>query len=562
MNEVIVEYDYTAKESDELTIKKGDIIKDVVKKPGGWWEGVLKEKKGMFPDNFVRPLDKDGVVFRNSKDVCRIKQCRVVFSYNQDHEDELNLKVGDVIDIIGEEEEGWWRGTLNGKEGVFPSNFVKEISFQPSPPKRVSYVPNENDAKPPKLPAKPTKQLCEATYPYKAQNEDEISFKEGDIITLISKDSQDPGWWQGELNGKTGFFPDNFVVLISSDNKSSSKEEKKTHSKAFPDTGAIKSVASQRKSLEPKSEKIDKSDSPSPGDSIHNKTPPVPSKKPVVSIKKSPSGSGTGFISEIKKKIVDVVDGTASSRMTMHKEKEVVVENTENAFDQVERRPLLGDVRAGRVKAPGRRPPTTIMHKDDSTTMSNGNIVEANHHDSQMIDNEVKPRHKNKGSPPPWLEEMKQNQVKRTMMTSMEGQPGEVEGTPEKEKELDSPNSMSPIHPKLKTPTEPHRPEKGPPPPRPTTTHITKDIPPTPSQPIVIPKEPIPPKISPMKPVPSPSSGSIRVVTTADILERLEALEEAVRKQNQTIEGLRNQLLVETEMRMLLQEKVMQNVQV
>ncbi|CAG9840613.1 unnamed protein product [Diabrotica balteata] len=94
MNEVIVEYDYTAKESDELTIKKGDIIKDVVKKPGGWWEGVLKDKKGMFPDNFVRPLDKDGVVFRNSKDVCRIKQCRVVFSYNQDHEDELNLKVG------------------------------------------------------------------------------------------------------------------------------------------------------------------------------------------------------------------------------------------------------------------------------------------------------------------------------------------------------------------------------------------------------------------------------------------------------------------------------------
>ncbi|CAG9840614.1 unnamed protein product [Diabrotica balteata] len=251
----------------------------------------------------------------------------------------------------------------------------------------------------------------------------------------------------------------------------------------------------------------------------------------------------------------------------VHKEKEVVVENTDNAFDQVERRPLLADVRAGRVKAPGRRPPTTIMHKDDPTTMSNGTVVESNHHESQTIDNEVKPRlrewEKHKA---PWLEEMKQNQVKRTMTTSMEGQVVEEESKPsktppEKEKELDSPKSMSPLHPKLKTPTESEKPEKGPPPPRPTTTHITKDIPPTPSQPIVIPKEPIPPKVSPMKPVPSPNAGSKNVSTT-DILERLEALEEAVRRQNQTIEELRNKLIVETEMRMFLQEKVMQNVQV
>lgn len=148
-----------AKEPDELTIRKGDIITDVVKKQGGWWEGVLKDKKGMFPDNFVRPLDKDSsVVLRNQKDVTRIRQCRVIFSYNQDHEDELNLKVGDVIDIVGEEEEGWWKGALKGKIGVFPSNFVKEISWEPSPSIRVSNnLENGNESKPPKLPAKPSK---------------------------------------------------------------------------------------------------------------------------------------------------------------------------------------------------------------------------------------------------------------------------------------------------------------------------------------------------------------------------------------------------------------------
>lgn len=69
------------------------------------------------------------------------------------------------------------------------------------------------------------KQLYEAHFAYVAQNDDELTLKEGDIIKLISKDGQDPGWWRGELNGKIGVFPDNFVVpyQLSADDKKSSK---------------------------------------------------------------------------------------------------------------------------------------------------------------------------------------------------------------------------------------------------------------------------------------------------------------------------------------------------
>ena len=28
-----------------------------------------------------------------------------------------------VVEVLEEEEEGWWRGKLDGKEGVFPYNF-------------------------------------------------------------------------------------------------------------------------------------------------------------------------------------------------------------------------------------------------------------------------------------------------------------------------------------------------------------------------------------------------------------------------------------------------------
>lgn len=54
--EAVVEFDYKAQEPDELTIKKGDVITEIHKQPGGWWEGFLGRtgKRGMFPDNFVK----------------------------------------------------------------------------------------------------------------------------------------------------------------------------------------------------------------------------------------------------------------------------------------------------------------------------------------------------------------------------------------------------------------------------------------------------------------------------------------------------------------------------
>lgn len=52
--EAVVEFDYKARENDELTIRKGDVITNITRQPGGWWEGTLKGKRGMFPDNFVK----------------------------------------------------------------------------------------------------------------------------------------------------------------------------------------------------------------------------------------------------------------------------------------------------------------------------------------------------------------------------------------------------------------------------------------------------------------------------------------------------------------------------
>ena len=52
--EVVVEHEYSSKEEDELNIKPGDIITNVTIMDGGWWEGDLHGRRGMFPDNFVK----------------------------------------------------------------------------------------------------------------------------------------------------------------------------------------------------------------------------------------------------------------------------------------------------------------------------------------------------------------------------------------------------------------------------------------------------------------------------------------------------------------------------
>lgn len=61
------------------------------------------------------------------------------------------------------------------------------------------------------------RELCKVLYPYAPANEDELELKEGETITILSRELPDKGWWKGELKGKVGVFPDNFVTLLSPD---------------------------------------------------------------------------------------------------------------------------------------------------------------------------------------------------------------------------------------------------------------------------------------------------------------------------------------------------------
>ncbi|XP_051983076.1 rho guanine nucleotide exchange factor 7-like isoform X3 [Xyrauchen texanus] len=55
------------------------------------------------------------------------------FNFQQTNEDELSFSKGDMIQVTRQADGGWWEGTLNGKSGWFPSNYVKEIKGYDKP---------------------------------------------------------------------------------------------------------------------------------------------------------------------------------------------------------------------------------------------------------------------------------------------------------------------------------------------------------------------------------------------------------------------------------------------
>ncbi|XP_055867925.1 rho guanine nucleotide exchange factor 7 isoform X2 [Biomphalaria glabrata] len=69
------------------------------------------------------------------------KHVKAIHSFKGSNNDELCFKKGDIITVTQSWDEGWWEGTLNGRTGWFPSNYVKEIKGEVSYKNKTGDVP-------------------------------------------------------------------------------------------------------------------------------------------------------------------------------------------------------------------------------------------------------------------------------------------------------------------------------------------------------------------------------------------------------------------------------------
>lgn len=253
-----MEYGYQAQNPDELSIKKGDKIRNVIRKEDGWFEGELVHtgQRGVFPDNFVKPIKsspKTPVFNEERKKIVSPKptlltaaqfQAKVLYSYVPVNDDELSIQENDVVTVLRLVEDGWYEGIFNGKRGVFPSNYVQKLDEPPASPmaiddvnkkkkvfgigfgnifsgKQIELKTKETFGSSPIDPSGKSKLRARVLFDYEPIQADELRLARNELVYILDRNLEDEGWWRGEsvTTGKIGVFPDNFVQIIADDEK-------------------------------------------------------------------------------------------------------------------------------------------------------------------------------------------------------------------------------------------------------------------------------------------------------------------------------------------------------
>ncbi|XP_027747594.1 SH3 domain-containing protein 19 isoform X1 [Empidonax traillii] len=206
----LARFEYIGDQKDELSFSEGEtiILKEYVNEE--WAKGELRGTSGIFPLNFVEVIeDLPGTgteaALKNKVEVssslpqtsrCSVQWCEALHDFTAETKDDLSFKKGDYIQILEQVDLEWYRGRLNGKEGIFPAVFVQTCSA------RVELSQSGGGKK----------GKARALYDFHGENEDELSFKAGDMITEL--ESVDEDWMSGEIQGRSGIFPKNFVQIL------------------------------------------------------------------------------------------------------------------------------------------------------------------------------------------------------------------------------------------------------------------------------------------------------------------------------------------------------------
>eukprot|EP01121_Diplochlamys_sp_Union-15-3_P000147 TRINITY_DN10135_c0_g1_i1.p1 TRINITY_DN10135_c0_g1~~TRINITY_DN10135_c0_g1_i1.p1 ORF type:complete len:549 (-),score=100.19 TRINITY_DN10135_c0_g1_i1:26-1672(-) len=120
---------------------------------------------------------------------------RAIGSYRGEQENDLNLEEGDIIKVLNKAEDPWWTGELNGKKGLFPSNYVEEISSPSEKITRdnspVSTLPNSFSSSPSRVVVMPDiiqKPISLSEVSHKQRKRAHIATKSGVTSPTPTKD--------------------------------------------------------------------------------------------------------------------------------------------------------------------------------------------------------------------------------------------------------------------------------------------------------------------------------------------------------------------------------------
>ncbi|XP_062292716.1 intersectin-2-like [Scomber scombrus] len=199
LEEYVALYTYESPEAGDLTFVEGDVVM-VTEREGEWWRGCIGDHTGVFPSNYVRPVEPEVSRLGGPPKKPEIAQAISTTATPTMHQ--LRLSPGQLIVVLAKNSTGWWLGELQARgkkrqRGWFHSSHVKLLG------------PSSIKSSPSPLP------VCQviAMYDYVAANRDELSFSKGQLINILDKTNSD--WWKGETNGAMGLLPTNYVKMTT-----------------------------------------------------------------------------------------------------------------------------------------------------------------------------------------------------------------------------------------------------------------------------------------------------------------------------------------------------------
>ncbi|XP_075786425.1 sorbin and SH3 domain-containing protein 2 isoform X3 [Pelodiscus sinensis] len=162
IGEAIAKYNFNADTNVELSLRKGDRVILLKRVDQNWYEGKIpgSNRQGIFPVSYVEVIKKNASkgagdypdppipqsyssdrthhlsstkpqrpVFAHENIHSGGEPFQALYNYTPRNEDELELREGDIIDVMEKCDDGWFVGTSRRTKffGTFPGNYVKRL---------------------------------------------------------------------------------------------------------------------------------------------------------------------------------------------------------------------------------------------------------------------------------------------------------------------------------------------------------------------------------------------------------------------------------------------------
>jgi growth factor receptor-binding protein 2 len=217
--EAIAEHDFTATADDELSFKRGDLIKVLNKEDDPYWyKSELNGVEGFVPRNYIRMLEHSwymGKISRTDAEALLLKNGNqngaflVRKSESSPGEFSISVKYENTVQhfkVLRDTKRGayhLWTRKFNSLNELINFHRANTVSKQ-----HQILLRSMDSAFPQKNP------LVQALFDFAPQEAGELGFKRGDIINVLNR--EDENWWEGSLNGQRGLFPATYVCPFDS----------------------------------------------------------------------------------------------------------------------------------------------------------------------------------------------------------------------------------------------------------------------------------------------------------------------------------------------------------